>query len=284
MTKNNKEFRDAQLISLSEVYDESMKYFLSPKNTSNYIEETRKILIGAKKDYKMFSHELFKVLYSFPRNQFSAVKWVNHHSSLKKNDRIISSTLASFYNTKKGYASISQEVIAEITGVSLRTVGNSFQELKRSGEWLIFPAQAERGSVRTFNHCYLLPPLGYGFAMTMWEKPFRRSNQNFKEYFNEAAQSALENKIRTINNGKTLEVLEMPKFGKEQQTYRVIKTFGRYGMPSLRVYKGSKDENLASDLKRYDDYVDLFRNKDLLNNNEKNLGAGTIVVSDVLPW
>lgn len=157
-----------------EIYEIASKYFMipsskgTPKDKNNFNKGLDDLFFNQQDVLRNL--DLFRNLYGFPRNQFMAMKYILQTSRLVAKDRVVAATIASFYSSKLGYSYPSQQQIAEICGMKIRTLADSIEQMKLSGEWLITPVQSAPYEKTVSNRYYLLPPAGYGILVSRLQR------------------------------------------------------------------------------------------------------------------
>lgn len=226
-------------IDVKTVYDIAKKHFLFSSERIDGVLADTKIKSLLENNRRRINVELFSKAYGFPKSQFNALKWVMMTSKLEGNSKLVEITIASYYNSDKGFAFPSQELIKFNTGLSARTVNNAVLKMKESGRWLVKQSFSE-GRPRTTNCYFILPPLGYGGIGEIYKE-----NPDLKK-FSSLLEANLETVIKAVNNraknenGKAILAMESLadiNLSKEGHVYRNFpKLFKTNSKEDLKIF------------------------------------------------
>lgn len=79
---------------------------------------------------------------------FTLARWIARESSLKGTTKYLAQTLAiHYYNAEHGVAFPSLATLAQVMGVSIRTIKYAVQELAASGEWIVVSGNGNKRSI-----------------------------------------------------------------------------------------------------------------------------------------
>jgi hypothetical protein len=79
-----------------------------------------------------------------PVNDYSLSKKVKRNSCLTSSAILVADTIASWYNSSKGYAVVSVATLVEGTGLSRRTIHRALEVIETSGEWRVERSDGQR--------------------------------------------------------------------------------------------------------------------------------------------
>lgn len=266
---------------ITDVYENVSEFFMCGNrimnktnlNQNSYLYD-KKIdeLLDANKDLK--NKLLFKYLYSFPRSQFMAVKYVLNSSSLTGSDRLVAATIAGMYNQKLGYSYPNQSHISDICGMSVRAVNTSIERMKASGEWLVTAHKTSPYEKSISNRYYLLPPAGYGLLSQILAnypkelkkiseiKPFTKlSNKNAISQM--AAFKTLEKQLNRNDTQNYKDTLPDLWIGKKQNmlSQPLSQTVNYIDLPQyITFHTEGKTKKLNLNKTKYKRFVKIFSN------------------------
>lgn len=83
--------------------------------------------------------------------------WIVKYSSLTGNAKLVAASIAANYNKAEGYSRVSYKKIEAMTGLSEATISNAVQQMKMSGEWIIYQLAPELGYHKLQRYIPLAP-------------------------------------------------------------------------------------------------------------------------------